>query len=459
MSGKLTVLAVILCLSAFTSAHVRVAYQPVNVAAIDINGVLKALDGVLNGLAVGAHVEDLATCIKDAVTVGEDFEQAIADFVTEDPTKVKEGIKLIGQALEVLPDAMTACQASVSEVEKVIAVLKSFTSPLSFVYHVGKNLIVNGVEIFGEINSAYKAYQTSDFYNFGYYIGEALAQLLLQQKQSTFETTTYDKFASLTEDELKAKYLGLELTDLSNARKVNYKNLLSYVSVPQSFDSRTKWANCIHAVRDQEHCGSCWAFSSSEVLSDRLCIASSGKVNVVLSPQYQVSCDSGDLGCQGGRLPDVWTFLENTGTVTDSCSPYTAGLNGTVTSCGDLSKCADGAAQTKYYAQNGTSHAFENPESIQIELMANGPVQTGFLVYDDFMKYKSGVYKKGSDKLLGGHAVKIVGWGVENGTNYWIAANSWGPTWGENGFFRIAFGECQFDENAYVGHADVTRIH
>ena len=52
---------------------------------------------------------------------------------------------------------------------------------------------------------------------------------------------------------------------------------------------------------------------------------------------------------------------------------------------------------------------------------------------------------------MGGHAVVIVGWGVENGINYWIAQNSWGPNWGENGYFRIQFGQCGFDSNAYAG--------
>lgn len=62
------------------------------------------------------------------------------------------------------------------------------------------------------------------------------------------------------------------------------------------------------------------------------------------------------------------------------------------------------------------------------------------------MSYESGVYSHTEGGFLGGHAVKIVGWGVENGTSYWIAANSWGTTWGEDGFFRIQEGECGFEE-------------
>jgi cathepsin B len=64
------------------------------------------------------------------------------------------------------------------------------------------------------------------------------------------------------------------------------------------------------------------------------------------------------------------------------------------------------------------------------------------------MNYKSGVYKHVTGSLLGGHAVKVVGWGVEGQTKYWIAANSWSATWGENGFFRIEEGQCEFELNA-----------
>ena len=103
-------------------------------------------------------------------------------------------------------------------------------------------------------------------------------------------------------------------------------------ALPESFDSRTQWPGCIHPIRNQEQCGSCWAFSSSEVLSDRFCIASKGAVNVVLSPQDLVSCNWYNNGCGGGILPLAWLYLERTGIVPDSCMPYTSG-NGVAPSC------------------------------------------------------------------------------------------------------------------------------
>lgn len=94
--------------------------------------------------------------------------------------------------------------------------------------------------------------------------------------------------------------------------------------VPDSFDSRTEWGDCIHAIRDQAQCGSCWAFAASETLSDRFCIASGKKVDVVLSPQDMVSCDNWNMGCNGGILPWAWSYLTSTGVVSDSCFPYSS---------------------------------------------------------------------------------------------------------------------------------------
>ena len=63
------------------------------------------------------------------------------------------------------------------------------------------------------------------------------------------------------------------------------------------------------------------------------------------------------------------------------------------------------------------------------------------------MSYKSGIYTHTSGKQLGGHAVKIVGWGETDGVKYWIAANSWNTSWGENGFFNIKFDQCGINDD------------
>lgn len=62
--------------------------------------------------------------------------------------------------------------------------------------------------------------------------------------------------------------------------------------------------------------------------------------------------------------------------------------------------------------------------------MTNGPVEASFTVYEDFLSYTGGVYNYTSGDALGGHAIKMLGWGVSNGTPYWLCANSWNQDWG-----------------------------
>jgi cathepsin B len=91
---------------------------------------------------------------------------------------------------------------------------------------------------------------------------------------------------------------------------------------PANFDAREAWPDCIHPVRDQGMCGSCWAFSSSGFLSDRFCIHSNGTVNVTLSPQDMVGCAFSNYGCNGGYLLNTIDHLLSEGTVEEQCSPY-----------------------------------------------------------------------------------------------------------------------------------------
>merc|ERR1719199_377944 len=99
------------------------------------------------------------------------------------------------------------------------------------------------------------------------------------------------------------------------------------------------------------------AIPATEALSDRLCIASKGSVDVVLSPQDLVSCDHTckfaifgcDKGCQGGVPDNAWKYMTKTGVVSDECMPYTA-MNGTDGQC--MSTCADGSTFKKYHAKN-----------------------------------------------------------------------------------------------------------
>jgi len=245
-----------------------------------------------------------------------------------------------------------------------------------------------------------------------------------------------DFFEGLTFDQARV-VLGTALSSIEeHMGSVRNQSVYDAVEAPDSFDARTRWQGLVHPVRDQAHCGSCWAFSASEVLSDRVAIAT-GKPSPVLSPEDMVSCDTGDMGCNGGQLARAWSYLENTGIVTDSCFPYGAG-QGKAPKC--QSKCADSEQFTKTKAKS--TYAISGAANMMKEISTHGPIQVAFMVYKSFMNYKSGVYSKHFWELLpeGGHAVKIVGYGSAGGKDYWIVANSWGTTWGEEGFFRIQRG-------------------
>ncbi len=146
--------------------------------------------------------------------------------------------------------------------------------------------------------------------------------------------------------------------------------------------------------------------------------------------------------------------MTETGIVTDKCYPYTAG-SGVSGHC--KKKCKKSKDTFTKYKSN-TAKAFDTPAAIQAEILLNGPIETGFDVYEDFMNYTGGIYEHKTGSLLGGHAVKIIGWGNKGGVNYWIVANSWGTSWGLDGFFNIKFGECEFDTQGIAGTADVSSL-
>jgi len=124
------------------------------------------------------------------------------------------------------------------------------------------------------------------------------------------------------------------------------------VAIPEQFDGREHFKQCIHPIRNQMQCGSCWAFAASEVFSDRLCIVSQGKTDLIFSPEDLVKCDATDYACQGGMLNTVWNYLEKEGIVTEECDPYVSG-SGQVPLCSH--QCHDSTvAYQKYKCKAGS---------------------------------------------------------------------------------------------------------
>lgn len=268
------------------------------------------------------------------------------------------------------------------------------------------------------------------------------------------------------------------LPDPNGKRLPNMHYELQGTQFPDEFDPRKKWPNCptLQEVRDQGSCGSCWAHGAVEAMSDRICIASNGNSNVHLSVEDLLSCCSAcGYGCNGGFPQSAWDYYFGQGIVSggnygskEGCEPYSIPacehhVNGTRPPCSGegktpkcTKKCQDGYSvpyeKDKNFAKS--SYAVESSQDqIMNELMTNGPVEAAFTVYADFVSYKSGVYHHVSGAALGGHAVKLLGWGKEGDTPYWLLANSWNTDWGDGGFFKILRGknECGIESELTAG--------
>ncbi|XP_072042204.1 cathepsin B-like [Amphiura filiformis] len=248
--------------------------------------------------------------------------------------------------------------------------------------------------------------------------------------------------------------------------------------LPKDFDARKQWPNCksIQEVRDQGSCGSCWAFGAVEAMTDRYCIHSNGTLNPHISAEDLTSCcTSCGNGCEGGYPMAAWDFWKSEGIVTggqynsnEGCQPYEIPacdhhVVGKLKPCGETlptPKCKKtceasykGSYEDDKHKGASAYSVRSDVDQIQTEIMTNGPVEAAFTVYADFPTYKSGVYQHTSGEALGGHAIRILGWGTEDGTPYWLVANSWNPDWGNKGFFKILRGkdECGIESQIVAG--------
>lgn len=252
--------------------------------------------------------------------------------------------------------------------------------------------------------------------------------------------------------------------------------------IPENFDSRTNWNDCqsIKEIRDQSGCGSCWAFGAASAMSDRICIASAQKDQRRISSEDILECCKiCGMGCNGGFLYATWLNWKAAGYVTGSvfdnndwCKAYkfppcNHHSDGPYDDCSKhkypTPKCQKDCPNQNYpkkYKDDKIHGAKiynvkRGEAAIQKELMTNGPVEAAFSVYADFLAYKDGVYQHKEGSFLGGHAIKLIGWGVvkETGVKYWIIVNSWNESWGENGTFRILRGanHCGIEGNIVGG--------
>lgn len=246
------------------------------------------------------------------------------------------------------------------------------------------------------------------------------------------ENRTYkvglNRFADLTNEEYRSMHLGArsgaKRTSLKSKRSDRYLPRVGE-ALPDSVDWRKEGA--VTDVKDQGSCGSCWAFSTVAAVEGINKIVTGGLIS--LSEQELVDCDrSYNDGCNGGLMDYAFEFIiDNGGIDTEEDYPY-KGVDG---------RCDPYRENAKVVTIDDYESVPANDEKALQKAVANQPVSVAMEGGGRaFQLYESGIFTGSCGTSLD-HAVTAVGYGTENGVNYWILKNSWGSSWGESGYIRM----------------------
>ena len=217
-------------------------------------------------------------------------------------------------------------------------------------------------------------------------------------------------------------------------------------TLPESFDWRDNKGDWTTPVKDQgEECGSCWAHAAIGILESYWKITHKDPSLVLdLSEQYLISCDMDDSGCDGGDFDTAMPYLVDKpgpeggiGTVKEGEYPYIENMKECRNLSGYTRYKADKWAYVNATAEQDPELSIPSVDELKAAIYLKGPIAVGVQDDDDFDDYTGGIFSSDAEYQDTNHAVILVGWGDEDGEEYFIGKNSAGTEWGEDGWFKI----------------------
>lgn len=258
--------------------------------------------------------------------------------------------------------------------------------------------------------------------------------------KSTGYELEINKLAHFSYDELVNLRTGyVPLPDDQNFPKeaYNISRRGGRASLPASWDWRGRYG-VVRPVQDQGNCGSCWAFAGIAVLEGQLSLKK--RNHDKLSEQEAVECirKYKDFGCGGGWGPEVFYWASTVGGVTTANRrPYKAV---------DYTSCNTDANPRSPGSKTVAGYVYitgEYEDAMKDAIVNVGPIHVSLHMSSDMAAYSSGIFSDSKNQCANqgnNHAVLLVGYGSENGQDYWLVKNSWGSWWGDQGYIKIARG-------------------
>ena len=244
------------------------------------------------------------------------------------------------------------------------------------------------------------------------------------------------KFSDMTPNEFKKKYLTLDVNVLNTIHFEDAEPILHF-GADENFD----WLDAMNPVKNQGSCGSCWAFATVANLEGLYYIKYGQHKR--FSEQMLVDCDTTDSACNGGLMEYAFQWIkDNGGLMLEDDYPYK----------GTKATCKSSSSKYAVKVTGYTKLTSDDETDILNYLVKTGPLAIAVNA-DPLQYYSSGIasYSKSTCDPSGiNHAVTLVGYGVENGTKYWLVRNSWGADWGEDGHFRMLRGSGTCGINTYI---------